>query len=202
MSGPTTIVRHEFSTAWGARRVVPHSFPSEGAEDVLDAGLGVAEEHVAVLAEEQRVLHAGVAGGHGALEDDDVVRLPDPQHRHAGDGAGRVVLGGRVDRVVGADHEHDRGAGEVVVDLVHLEDDVVGHLRLGEQHVHVPGQATGDRVDAEAHLDAALAQLTGEVGDRVLGLGDRHAVAGGDDHRVGVEQQLGASAAVISRCSP
>ena len=41
--------------------------------------------------------------------------------------------------------------GEVVVDLVHLEDDVVGHVGLGEQHVHVPGQAAGDRVDREAH---------------------------------------------------
>ena len=37
---------------------------SEGLEDVLDPVLGVAEEHLGVVAEEQRVLDAGVAGGH------------------------------------------------------------------------------------------------------------------------------------------
>ena len=37
----------------------------------------------------------------------------------------------------------------------------------------------------------ALAQLAGELGDRVLRLGDGHAVAGRDDHRRGVLQQVG-----------
>ena len=50
---------------------------SERLEDVLDALLGVAEQHLGVVAEEQRVLHAGVARRHRALEHDDVVRLPD-----------------------------------------------------------------------------------------------------------------------------
>ena len=58
-----------------------------------------------------------------------------------------------------------------------------GHLGLGEQHVHVPGQAAGDRVDAEPHVDAAVAQLADQVGDGVLRLRDGHAVAGGDDDR-------------------
>ena len=47
-----------------------------GVGDRLDAGLGVAEEHLRVVPEEQRVLHAGVAGGHRALEDDDLAGLP------------------------------------------------------------------------------------------------------------------------------
>ena len=92
-------------------------------------------------------------------------------------------VGGGVDGVVGADDQDDGGVGEVVVDLVHLQDDVVGHLGLGEQHVHVAGQAAGDGVDAEPDVDAALAQLAGQLGDGVLRLGDGHAVAGGDDHR-------------------
>ena len=50
---------------------------SQRAQDVLHTVLGVAEEHGGVLAVEQRVGDAGVAGGHGALEDDDVVCLPD-----------------------------------------------------------------------------------------------------------------------------
>ena len=39
------------------------------------------------------------------------------------------------------------------------------------------GHAAGDRVDAVQHLDAALLEHGGEVGDRALGLGDRHPVA-------------------------
>ena len=52
----------------------------------------------------------------------------------------------------------DVGVGEVVVDLVHLQHDVVGHLGLGQQHVHVAGHAAGHRMDAEADVDAVLAQ--------------------------------------------
>ena len=79
--------------------------------------------------------------------------------------------------VVGADHHRDVGVREVLVDLVHLHHDVVGHLRLGQQHVHVAGHAAGDRVDAEAHVDALLAQQLGDLVDRVLRLRHRHAVA-------------------------
>ena len=61
-------------------------FGGEGGEDVVDAVAGVAEEHVGVVAEEQGVLYAGVAGGHGAFEYDDVVGVPDGEYGHAGDG--------------------------------------------------------------------------------------------------------------------
>ena len=52
--------------------------------------------------------------------------------------------------------------------LVHLEHLVVRHLGLGEQDVHVPRHATGHRMDAEAHVDALVAQLLGDLVDRVL----------------------------------
>src|SRR3712207_4709687 len=65
--------------------------PSQRPEDVLDPRPGVAEQHAAVLAEEQWVLHAGVARRHGALEHHHVLGLPDVQHRHAGDRAAGVV---------------------------------------------------------------------------------------------------------------
>src|SRR3954452_8827842 len=59
----------------------------ESDQDVLDALPRVAEQHAAVVPEEQRVLHAGVAGVHRALEDDDLPGLPDLEDGHAGDGA-------------------------------------------------------------------------------------------------------------------
>jgi hypothetical protein len=43
-------------------------------------------------------------------------------------------------------------------------------------------------MDAEAHLDAPLAQPLREVGDRVLRLRDGHAVARGDDDRPGIAE--------------
>ena len=113
------------------------------------------------------------------------------EHGHPGDGAAGVVEGGGVDGVVGADDQDDGGVVEVVVDLVHLQDDVVGDLGLGEQDVHVARQAAGDGVDAEPDGDAFLAELAGQFGDPVLGLGHRHPVAGGDDHGVGLAEQFG-----------
>ena len=43
----------------------------------------------AVVAEEERVLHAGVPSGHGALEHDHVVGVPNREDGHAGDRAAR-----------------------------------------------------------------------------------------------------------------
>ena len=54
-----------------------------------------------------------------------------------------------------------------------------------------PGQPPGHRVDAEADVDALVAQAPGELGDRVLGLGHGHAVAGRDDHARRAGEQLG-----------
>ena len=97
-----------------------------------------------------------------------------------------IGLGRRVGDVVGADDEGDVGGGELGVDVLELEHLVVGHVGLGQQHVHVAGHAAGDRVDGVLHLDALLLQLVGHFAQRVLGLGDRHAVAGDDDHLRGV----------------
>jgi hypothetical protein len=52
----------------------------------------------------------------------------------------------------------------------------------------VAGQATGDRVDAEAHVDALARSVLGDLGDRMLRLRHRHAVARHDDDVLGLEQ--------------
>ena len=62
---------------------------AHGVRHLLDLLLGVAEQHRRIFLVEQRVLHAGVAGGHRPLEDHDVLGLPHLQHRHAGDRGGR-----------------------------------------------------------------------------------------------------------------
>lgn len=45
-------------------------------EEGLDGGLRVAEQHVRVRLEEDRVVHAGVAGRQGALHHHHALRLP------------------------------------------------------------------------------------------------------------------------------
>ncbi len=72
----------------------------------------------------------------------------------------------------------------------HFDELVVGHVGLGQQHVHVTGHAAGDGMNRKLHFDAALAQFVGKFAHLVLRLGHRHAVTG-DDHdalRVGEQQ--------------
>ena len=85
----------------------------------------------------------------------------------------------------------DVGLAELAVDVFHLEHLVVRHLGLGQQHVHVARHAAGDRVDRVLHGDALLGQLGGELLHRMLGARHRQAVAGHDDHGLGVAQHEG-----------
>ncbi|MPL99903.1 hypothetical protein SDC9_46124 [bioreactor metagenome] len=160
-------------------------------QQLFDRLLRVAVEHPRVLLVEQRVLDAGIARALAALRDENLLRLPHFQHRHAGDRRVRVFLRRRVHDVVRADHDRHVGFREVVVDLVHLHDDVVGHLRLGQKHVHVPGQTARDRVDREADVLALAAQDRGQLRHRHLRLRHGHAIARNDDHAVGVAQRIG-----------
>src|SRR5258705_2444778 len=75
---------------------------------------------------------------------------------------------------------------EFGVDVLKLEHLVIGHVGFGQQHVHVAGHATRDRVDRVLHLDAFLLQQIAHFAQRVLGLRHRHAVAGHDDDLGGV----------------
>ena len=75
---------------------------------------------------------------------------------------------------------------ELFVDLVKVKEMVVRHVRLSEQHVHVPRHAPGDWVDGEAHTTTALLNQLGKLSHGVLGLRHRHAVARNNDHVAGV----------------
>ena len=75
--------------------------------------------------------------------------LPDPEDGHACDDGVGVVLGGRVDGVVGADDEDEVGVVEVVVDLVHLQYDIIGDTSLGQEDVKLARHAACHRVDTK-----------------------------------------------------
>ena len=82
------------------------------------------------------------------------------------------TCGARATHAPRTDDEHNVGGRQVVVDLLHLEDDVVRHAGLGQQHVELAGHAPRHRVDGEAHRDPLCAQIGGNLGDGVLCLGD------------------------------
>src|SRR4029450_13021422 len=89
------------------------------------------------------------------------------------------------DDVVGGDHQGHIGAGEVRVGLVHVLHQLVGHVGLGEQYVHMTGHPAGNRVDGVADVDAAAGEHHGQLVHGVLGLGGGQAVAGHDDDPAG-----------------
>ncbi|GEM_PF-3787311 len=153
--------------------------------ELPDSLLRVAVEHPRVVPVEQVVLDPGEALPLAALKDDDVFRLFDIKDWHAEERAALPVRR-RVDDVVGPNDEDDVGAWELRVHLVPVEEVVVGDPCLGEQDVHVPGHPPGDRVDRELHLDVLAFEQVGQLLNLLLGLGDRHAVAWGNDHLVRV----------------
>src|SRR3546814_10897694 len=70
-----------------------------------------------------------------------------------------IVLGGRVDHVVGAQHQHDVGLRELAVDVVHLEDLVVGNFGFGQQDVHMARHAARHGVDGVFDGDAFFSEF-------------------------------------------
>ena len=96
-----------------------------------------------------------------------------------------------IDHVVGSHDQSDIRGLELPVDLVQVEELGVGHVGLGEEHVHMPGHSPRHRVDGELHVNTALLKQIGELANVVLSLGDREAVTGDDDHRLGVGEHHG-----------
>src|SRR5665213_2419751 len=107
--------------------------------------------------------------------------LPDFQHGHSGNRAVGIFLSGGVHDVIGSDDHGDIGIGKLFVDLIHFHDDVVGNPGLSEQDIHVTGHTAGNRMNGEADSDSLRSQDFGDFKKDMLGLGDRHAVAGHDD---------------------
>ena len=119
--------------------------------------LRVAEQHAGVVLVEQRVVDAGVAASPCRASCTIAgLRLPHLEHRHAVDRARRIVLsapGFTMSLAPITIATSVSGKSSLISSISSTMS--YGTLRLGEQHVHVAGQAAGDRVDREAHVDAA-----------------------------------------------
>ena len=152
------------------------------------AGVAGHEDHAVTSV--QGVGHARVAGFVVIVGDDDVFGFVGLEDGHAVDGRAFGSVGCRVHNVVGAHHDHKVGLCEHGVHRVHFEQVLIVHVGFGKQHVHMPGHAPGNGVDAVAHPGAPAFQQVGKLFDLVLGLGQGHAVTGHDNHISGVLYKL------------
>src|SRR3954447_6669492 len=171
----------------------------DGAHQGAQRVLRVAEEHRRLRVIEQCVVDPCEARSHRPLQEDDLLGVVGVDDRHAVDRRARLVAGRRVDDVVGADDEDDVGLRDLPVDLVHLLELLVGHVRLRQQHVHVTRHPAGHRMDAVADVDTALFEQLRQLVDGVLCLRDRQAVPGYDDTRRAYASRIATSSTVPVR---
>src|SRR5450830_195451 len=80
-----SLVPKSSSMSFSVRAMDPIGAPLHSLHDALGHFLGVAEQHHGVVAIEQRVVDAGIAGGERALDEHHGARLPHLQYRHAVD---------------------------------------------------------------------------------------------------------------------
>src|SRR5690606_8413294 len=105
---------------------------------------------------EEGIVDAGESRRQAPLDHDHRPGEIDVEDGHAGDGAGGVLASEGVDDVVRSHHEGDVGVGEVVVDVLQIEQEVVVDVRLRQQHVQVTRHAPCHGVDGVAHLDSSV----------------------------------------------
>src|ERR1035441_5021594 len=125
---------------------------AEFAHDAADKCLGVAKQHQGVVEIVKRVINACETGIHTALDDHHRMGLIHVEDRHPVDGAGSIGASGGVGDIIGANYQRDVSLREVAIDLVHLNQAVVGNICFGEQDVHVTGHASGNRMNGKAHV--------------------------------------------------
>ena len=116
--------------------------------------------------------------------------LIDIEHRHAVDRCALSLTGGRIEDIIGSDHDHEVGVLKVVIDPLHLEEVIVRHIRLGEEDIHMARHTTGDGMDGKANFGAIAAKRVSELLHLMLRLRERHTIAGDDDHLLRIVEDL------------
>jgi hypothetical protein len=91
---------------------------------------------------------------------------------------GRTLFGTRrgVHHIIGADDECYVGRLEFLVDVVELEDEIIGNAGFSEQHVHLTWHTAGDRMDRELDGDPCCLQESYKLVEFLLSLRGRAAL--------------------------
>lgn len=130
-----------------------------------------------------------ISTSHPPLHDDDLLTLPRVQDGHASDRGSRLQ-GNRIHGIIRTDDERNVRIREVVVDLVHLEDDIIWDASLGQQYVTLSRHAARDGMNRESHVDSFGFQHLGDVTNGVLSFSDRHAIAYYYDYTLGGRERI------------
>mmetsp|Transcript_10925 Transcript_10925/g.20045 ORF Transcript_10925/g.20045 Transcript_10925/m.20045 type:complete len:461 (+) Transcript_10925:378-1760(+) len=146
----------------------------------------VSEKHIGIFLVEHRVIDTSVSGSHRSFHEDDVARFPDLNDRHTGDSAVWIIFRCAVDSVVGSNNHSDIGVRHLVVDLLHLEHDIIWDSSLCKKHVQLARHTSGNRVDGEFDGFACVGKKLSDVGNRLLRLCNGETVAGYDADAVRV----------------
>mmetsp|Transcript_5320 Transcript_5320/g.11174 ORF Transcript_5320/g.11174 Transcript_5320/m.11174 type:complete len:286 (-) Transcript_5320:1899-2756(-) len=157
---------------------------------LFDGVLGISEKHVGIVLDKDGIIDSGISGGQGTLHHDNLLRVPHPQHGHSSNLRVGIVFGGRVDGIVGSDHEGDVGLVKVVVDFFQFFHNVVRDTRFGQQNVELTGHSSGDGMNREANRFSVLDEGIGQFLEWVLGLGDSQSVSGNDNDLFGIGEEL------------
>src|SRR5579862_3568356 len=158
--------------------------PAQFANDSTYELLSVAEQHERPVEIVERIINAGEARTHAALDDHHSVGFVHVENRHTKDRARLVSAGGGLGYLVCAVAEGDVALREVDVDVFHFDEAIIGDVGLCQQHVHVSGHTPGNRVDGEADVDTLLRQHVIQLADFVLRLRHSHAISGHHYHFV------------------
>ena len=158
-------------------------------DEFLQRFLGIAKLEIDTLvAAVERILHTSITGLQVVVADDHLGCLVHIQHGHAIDRRSLSLAGSRVQHVVGTNHHYGIGLAEVVVDLLHLEQFLVRHIGLSQQHVHVARHTTCHGMDGEAHAGTTVFEGLSQLLHLMLGLCQSHTVARYDDDVLGLCQ--------------
>mmetsp|Transcript_6580 Transcript_6580/g.12392 ORF Transcript_6580/g.12392 Transcript_6580/m.12392 type:complete len:378 (+) Transcript_6580:537-1670(+) len=155
-----------------------------GVTQSLAVLLCVTQEHPVVFLEEQRIVNTSISRGHGSLHHDALLRLPHMKDGHASKSTVGIVNGIRVDDIVGTQDQRNVALLEVVVDLVHLQHDIVGDTSLSQKHVQLTRHTPGDGVNTESDPHSVLIQRLHHLGQRILTLCNSQTVPR-DDNNLG-----------------
>mmetsp|Transcript_107846 Transcript_107846/g.230268 ORF Transcript_107846/g.230268 Transcript_107846/m.230268 type:complete len:304 (-) Transcript_107846:1084-1995(-) len=156
--------------------------------NLFHQGLRRAKKHSAVLADEERVVHAAVTGPETPLDDNHSLCTPNLDDRHACNGAVWLLGSSWIHDVVGAQDEGNIELLHAGIHLGHLFHDVVGNLRLRQEYVHVAWKAPRHRVNSEEDADTHGSQSRRDVGDRMLRPGGCHTIAWHHENALGLGQ--------------
>ena len=139
------------------------------------------------------VIDTGVTRPCVVVAHDEAFRVFDIQDGHAVDRCAFGRIRSRVHNIVGADHNDDIGVFEILIDVLHLIQFVVGDVDFRQQHIHMTRHTPRDGVDGKLDLFPVSFKLSHELLHGRLRLRQCHAVARHNDDALGVAQPAAAA---------